>query len=200
MRRNHRAVNTIGLAHGRRQRHAGSTQSESGGGTRRRANDEAFAVVLDLGLRQRVEIGNDLGPGACAIERCDAALQGFPEHGCEEAAEHVTADGLVELMEDRPRREQVLGGVEGLLHGPQLLVAKHGCEWVEVGVGAQHENAVEPLLLFNVCSIDREVLLADRLHIAAVADIADERLAAPLELPLSPATIEARSAASFSAS
>jgi hypothetical protein len=44
------------------------------------------------------------------------------------------------------------------------------------------------------------VLLADRLHIAAVADIADERLVAPLELPLSAATIEARSAASFSAS
>src|SRR6516164_6311883 len=66
-----------GLAHGRRQRHAGSTQSESGGGTRRRANDEAFAVVLDLGLRQRIEIGNDLGPGGYAagsISKCSSLI------------------------------------------------------------------------------------------------------------------------------
>jgi len=36
----------------------------------------------------------------------------------------VTADGFVELVEDRPGREQMLGGAEGLLHGPQLLVGK----------------------------------------------------------------------------
>jgi len=31
------------------------------------------------------------------------------------------------------RREQVLGGVEGLLHGPQLFVAEHGLERVQIG-------------------------------------------------------------------
>ena len=47
----------------------------------------------------------------------------------------MAADGLVELVEDRPGREQVLGGAEGLLHRPQLLVAEHGFERIEIGVG-----------------------------------------------------------------
>jgi hypothetical protein len=84
--------------------------------------------VLDLGIGQRVESDDDLRPRADAIVRRDAVFQGFLEHECKEAAEHVTADGLVELVEDRATCEQVLGGAEGLLHGPQLLVAEHGFE------------------------------------------------------------------------
>jgi hypothetical protein len=41
-----------GVADGRRQRDAGCTQGEAGGGTRCGADDEAFAVVRDLGLGQ----------------------------------------------------------------------------------------------------------------------------------------------------
>ena len=52
-----------------------------------------------------------------------------------------------DFVEDRPRREQALGGAEGLFHHRQLLVAKHGIERREVGVGAQHEDAVELGLL-----------------------------------------------------
>jgi hypothetical protein len=66
----------------------------------------------------------------------------------------VAADGLVELVEERAGREQMLGGAKVLLHRPQLLVAEHGFERVEIGVGAQHEDAVEPFL-------DREVILAE---------------------------------------
>ena len=98
-----------GVADGRRQRDAGGTQGEAGGGTRRGADDEAFAVVRDLGLGQRIEIGDGLRPGAGATERGNAILQRFLQHQCEEAAEHVAADGLVELVEDRPCREEVLG-------------------------------------------------------------------------------------------
>jgi len=76
----------------------------------------------------------------------------------------------------------MLGGAEGLLHGPQLLVAQHGFERIEVGVGAQHEDAVEPLVLLNLVGIDREVIVADRLEIAAIAGVADQRLVAPCEL------------------
>jgi len=96
----------------------------------------------------------------------------------------MTADGLIELVEDRPRCEQMLGRANALLHGPQLFVAEHGFERIELGVGAQHEDAVEPLLLFDLCGIDREVLVTDRLQIAAIADVADQRLVAPLELTL----------------
>ena len=77
-----------------------------------------------------------------------------------------------------------VGGSEGLLHGPQLLVAEHGFERVEIGVGAQHENAVEPFLVLDLVRVDREVLIADRLQVAAIAGVADERLVAPLERPL----------------
>ena len=98
-------------------------------------------------------------------EDSDAVLQGLLEHESEEAAEHVTTNGLVELVEDRPRRKQVLRCAEGLLHRPQLLVAEHGLERIEIGVGAQHEDAVEFLLLLDLVGIDREVLVADRISV-----------------------------------
>ena len=56
-------------------RDTGRAQGEAGGGTRGGANDKALAVVLDLGLGQRIEIGNDLRPGAGWSERGDAVLQ-----------------------------------------------------------------------------------------------------------------------------
>src|SRR5262245_13705706 len=60
-----------GLAHGRRQRDAGRTQGEAGGGPRGGANQEALAIVLDFSLGQGVEISNDLGPP----ERASAATR-----------------------------------------------------------------------------------------------------------------------------
>jgi hypothetical protein len=41
-----------------------------------------------------------------------------------------------------------------LLHHCQLLVAKHDLERREVGVGAQHEDAVEPGVLLGLGAID----------------------------------------------
>ena len=38
--------------------------AEAGGRTRGGADDEVFAIVLDLGLGQRIQIGDDLRPGA----------------------------------------------------------------------------------------------------------------------------------------
>src|SRR5262245_15218926 len=118
-----RGLGSYGVADGWRQRDSGRTQGEAGGRTRRRADNEALAVVLDLGLGQRIQIGDALRPGAGAGERRDTVLKRLLQHQREEAAEHVTTDGLVDLVEDRPRREQMLGRAEGLLHRPQLLVA-----------------------------------------------------------------------------
>ena len=75
-----------------------------------------------------------------ATNRGNAILQRRLQHQREEAAEYVTADGLVELVEDRPGGEQVLGCSKGLLHRPQLLVAEHGLERIEIGVGPQNEE------------------------------------------------------------
>jgi hypothetical protein len=41
----------------------------------RRAQQEAFVVLLDLGLGERVEIGDNVRPGALATEVGDALLQ-----------------------------------------------------------------------------------------------------------------------------
>jgi hypothetical protein len=98
---------------------ADGAQGKTGGGMRSGASEEAFVIVLGLG--QRVEIGDDLEPDECP--KCgDAAIQRLLQHEGEKAAERVTADGFVELVEDRPGREQVFRCAEGLLHGPQIFV------------------------------------------------------------------------------
>jgi hypothetical protein len=39
--------------------------------------------------------------------------------------------------------QHMFGGPEGLLNCPKLFVAQHGLERVEIGVGVQHEDAIE---------------------------------------------------------
>ena len=51
------------LAHGRRQGDAEGGERAAGGGTRRRAQQEALAVLFDLRFGQRVQVGDDLWPG-----------------------------------------------------------------------------------------------------------------------------------------
>ena len=106
---------------GWRKRDADGAQGKTGGGTGGGTGDEALAVVLDFGLGERVEIGDDLGPGACAADRGDPVIQRLFEHEGEEAAEHVTADGLVQLVEDWAGREQMFRGPERLLDIPYML-------------------------------------------------------------------------------
>ena len=62
--------------------------------------------------------------------------------------------------------------------------AEHGFERVEIGVGAQHEDAVEFFVLLDLIGIDPEVILADRLQVASITGVADQRFVALCELPL----------------
>jgi hypothetical protein len=103
-------------------------------------------------------------------------------------------------MSRRMGYQQMLGCSERLLDGPQLLVAQHGLERVQVGIGAQHEDAVEPLLFLDPFGVNCEMIFADRLEVAAVAGVADKSLVALRELTLQGGEVETRSAASFSAS
>jgi hypothetical protein len=50
------------LTDSRRQGDADGVQDETGGGARSRAQNEALAVLFDLGLGQLVEIGKDFRP------------------------------------------------------------------------------------------------------------------------------------------
>src|SRR5262249_35252816 len=98
----------------------------------------------------------------------------------------MTANGLVELVEDWPGCEQMFGGPEDLLNGPKLLVTKHRLQRLEIGVGAQHEDAIELRIVLNFGLIDGKVVFADRLEIeiATVTGIANQCLVALGELAL----------------
>jgi hypothetical protein len=57
-------ISAVDQAQGRRQGDAEGGERERGGGARGRAQQEALAVLCDLGLGERVEIGDDVGPGS----------------------------------------------------------------------------------------------------------------------------------------
>jgi hypothetical protein len=84
----------------RRRRPRGARGWRRGGGG---ANKDAFSVLLDQGLSKRVEIGEDLGPGAAARAGRGAlgTVGAFLELDCEdegeEGAGEVAADGLAGL-------------------------------------------------------------------------------------------------------
>ena len=99
------------------------------------ARTKMLAVVGDLGLAQRVKVGADRGPGAGAAERRDALLQLGLEHQGEEEQNtwpRMVASSLWKIGRVASR----CSPYGSRLHGPQLLVAQHGGERVEIGVGA----------------------------------------------------------------
>jgi hypothetical protein len=66
----------------------------------------------------------------------------------------VTADGLVEVVVDRAGGEQVLGGAKRRLDRPELLLAQHRLQWIEVGIGMQHKDAVEAGIRLGLGVVD----------------------------------------------
>ncbi len=174
------------LAERRRQGDAEGGEREGCSGAWRRAQQEALAVLLDLGLGERVEVGDHGGPGgADAGAGCgEAVFQLLLQHEREEAAGDVAADRFVELVIDRPRLEQTLGRAERPFHGPKLFVDEHRLERREIGVGAQHEHAVELLVLLDSFAVDGEAVALRVLEETAVSLVADEALVALLQLPL----------------
>src|SRR5271170_4011293 len=72
-------------------------------------------------------VGDNIGPGAafCCVavgswlaQIGDAVLELLFQHEGKETARDVAANGLVELMKDRPRGEQALRRSEGPFHPP----------------------------------------------------------------------------------
>src|ERR1700750_101990 len=131
-----------------------------------------------------MESANDGGPGSLRAERSNAGLQFGLEHEGKEAAEHVSADRLVKLVEDRPCGQQVLRCAESVVVGPEWLVAEHRDQRVEIGVGTQHKEPVEPGVLVGFCAIDGKVATTHRLEEAPIARITHQRLVTAVQLPL----------------
>src|SRR5262245_19368113 len=97
----------------------------------------AAAVLLDLDLAELVEIIDDVLPFENAVRvRGEEIEQLLPQQHGKEAAEDVTADGRIGLVEDRSRGEQRLGSFEPVLHCQQVPIAQGDLESGELGVGA----------------------------------------------------------------
>src|SRR5271166_3235857 len=173
------------LAQGRWQGDAEGGEREGGGGTRGGAQQEALAVLFDLGLGERVEIGDDVGPGGAGAGAGagEAVFQLLLQNEGEEAAGDVAADRLIQFVIDRPRLEQTLGRAERPLHGPQLFVDEHRLERREMRIGLQHEHAVELGVLLDLGAVDEEAVALRVGEETAVAFVADEALVALLQLP-----------------
>jgi hypothetical protein len=65
-------------------------------------------VRQHLGLGQCINVGDDGGPGSVLAERGDAGLEFGLQYEGKEITKYVSANGLVELVEDQPGGEQLL--------------------------------------------------------------------------------------------
>jgi hypothetical protein len=73
----------------------------------------------------------------------------------------------IELVEDRPCREQMFGRSEGLLTLPKLLAAQHGLKRVEIAIGPQHKHSIKLCVVLDLGLIDGKMVFADRPEVAA---------------------------------
>src|SRR5208337_2094802 len=174
------------LVERRRQGDAEGGEGKAGSGARGGAQEEAFAVLLDLGLGERVQVGHHGGPGGggAGARRVEAVLQLLLQNEGEEAAGDVAADRFVQLVIDWPRLEQTFRRAKGSFHCPELFVDEHRLERRKLRIGPQHEHAVEILVLLDLGSVDGEAVALPILEKAAVSLVADEALVALLQLPL----------------
>jgi len=109
----------------------------------------------------------------------------------------VAAKGLVEYERSAAWRT-ALRRSERPFHPPQILVAKHRFKRREIGVGAQHEDAVELDVLFRPGPIDGGTVVAARGEETTIALGAATRLLSPFfNCRSSAARIATRAAASF---
>ena len=123
-------------------------------------------MLIRFGVPRMIS-GQELTRSSAAIRSSSSV---FSKHQREEAAEHVTTDGLVQLVEDRPGGQQMLAVSKCSLHRPRYRRAEHGLKRIEIGVGAQHEDAVELLLgprapVINIVSSAAAWLPSNRLRL-----------------------------------
>lgn len=94
----------------------------------------------------------------------------------------MAADGGIGSMEDRPCRQQRLGHEETFLHCQQVAVPQDHLQGGQLGIRAQHEEAVETGIGLDFRGIDGESVAGGISQEAAVSGIADKRLVALRQL------------------
>ena len=166
------ASGAVELADGGRQGDAGGAQGEAGGGARRRAQEKAFAVLLDLGLGQRVEIGDECRARNCLQVHCRARPTG-PAFPCRRYGLPAPSSGRGRGSCRRRGREWSRRACErsaawrtgssmcGTPAPPSISACSKAWRRAARGrrIGSEHEHAVEFGVLFRLGAIDGEMVV-----------------------------------------
>ena len=98
----------------------------------------------------------DVGPLEVVAGLLQPSVQLLDKHQGEKAAEDVASDGLISLVENRPRIEDGLHIPEDLLDLPELLVLEGHLLGGKIGVGLEHPLSVKALLFFDLLFVERD--------------------------------------------
>ena len=113
-----------------------------------------------LRLLDGFQIPQDLRPFGGDAGGGEALLQLLAQDEGEERTEDVPPDRGIRLVVNRPRAQDRLGGPEDLFHEPKLPVLAGHLGGRQVGVGAQHADAVELRLGGDPVVVDLDVIVA----------------------------------------
>ncbi len=120
------------------------------------AHQPIGAAMRESHLLQPIEIAQQLLPFRRDARFAGEIVEMVLHRKRQEGTEHVTADGGVGGVKDRPRAHDRLGAAEEVLDPQQIAIAQHSLQWRYFRIGAQHEDPVEPRLLGELASVDRE--------------------------------------------
>ena len=134
--------------------------------------------MLDLGFAQALEILDDVGPFELVTGSEEAVLQLLAQNQGEKGTEDVTADGVVAFVEDRAGGEEGFCGAEDVLDHPAVAIAQDDLERGELGVGAQHIDAVEEGVEGNAARVDFEAAPGFEAEKAAITAVAHQAFVA----------------------
>ena len=98
------------------------------------SDHETPIAFFDGHLLQCFQVLLDVRPLEVMAGRLKTPIQLLAHHQCKEAAEDMATDGLIPLMEDRPRLQQGFNVSENSLHPPQLLVLEGYLGGIQVGM------------------------------------------------------------------
>ena len=172
------------LLEDRRKGEADSAADRVDGRAWRGAQARPATILFDIDFAEVDKIVDDALPFEPAATGGEPVEKLLAQDKGEEGAEDVAADAGVGFVEDRAGGEQRLCGFEGVLHGQQIAVAQHDLERGDLGVGAQHEETVEPGIGLDLGAVDDKAAARGRLQEATKTLVGDERLVALGELAL----------------
>jgi len=143
--------------------------------------DAAPAVFLDHRLLQGPKILLDIGPLENVAGFFQSAVQLFSEQQRQKAAEHISSDGLIPLVEDGPCFKKALHIPEGPLNLPELFVPESNLGGRKLGVCSEYPLAVKAGIFFDLFQIDTDALALD-LDVLAVTFVAYKTFRTPFDL------------------